>query len=255
MTEQQQPFRGRRRPRPAPTRTSRAARIANRFDIRRIIGGLFLLYGVILVVVGIVGSDEVKNKAAGINVNLWTGLAMLVVGALMVSWALARPVVPEPEATGARDRGIGARPQLKRVVRAAAPAERGAPAVPRAAAPRIASAEAWATRRRRSGTTPAHPPKRRVPPWPLMRVRPAPVPRQAKSRSAGSGKSAGAAKPSSSSAKSQSAQGVVGRQARGRAPGRPRARIARAPRGRGARRSRAPRARRTAAAPMARSAP
>jgi hypothetical protein len=69
-----------------------AARIANRFDIRRIIGGLFVLYGVILIVAGIVGSDEVKNKAAGLNVDLWTGLGMLVFGVLMIFWALARPV-------------------------------------------------------------------------------------------------------------------------------------------------------------------
>jgi hypothetical protein len=74
-----------------------AARIANRFDIRRIIGGVFVLYGVILVIVGIFGSEEVKNKAAGINVNLWTGLGMLIVGALMIYWALARPVAPKPE--------------------------------------------------------------------------------------------------------------------------------------------------------------
>jgi hypothetical protein len=74
-----------------------AAKAANRFDIRRIIGGLFLLYGLILTVVGMVGSDEVKNKAAGINVNLWTGLAMLAVGAMMVAWALTRPVVPDRE--------------------------------------------------------------------------------------------------------------------------------------------------------------
>jgi uncharacterized membrane protein HdeD (DUF308 family) len=73
-----------------------AARAANRFDIRRIIGGLFVLYGVILVVVGAVGTDEVKNKAAGINVNLWTGVAMLVFGALMIAWALLRPVAPPP---------------------------------------------------------------------------------------------------------------------------------------------------------------
>ena len=72
-----------------------AAKAANRFDIRRIIGGLFLLYGLILVVVGIAGSDAVKTKAAGINVNLWTGIAMLVFGALMVFWALARPVAPD----------------------------------------------------------------------------------------------------------------------------------------------------------------
>jgi hypothetical protein len=77
-----------------------AAKAANRFDIRRIIGYLFLLYGLVLTVVGIVGSDEVKNKAAGINVNLWTGLAMLVFGALMVAWALTRPVVPDREIQG-----------------------------------------------------------------------------------------------------------------------------------------------------------
>jgi len=71
-----------------------ARRAANRFDIRRIIGGLFLLYGVILTVVGIVGSEATKTKAAGINVNLWTGLGMLVFGALMVTWALTRPVEP-----------------------------------------------------------------------------------------------------------------------------------------------------------------
>ena len=71
-----------------------ARKAANRFDIRRIIGGVFLVYGVILSVVGVVGTDEVKNKAAGINVNLWTGLAMLVVGAMMVAWALMRPVEP-----------------------------------------------------------------------------------------------------------------------------------------------------------------
>ncbi len=97
MTEHEQPFRGPQTPSAGATEDEiRTARIANRFDIRRIIGGLFLLYGVILAVVGIVGSDEVKNKAAGINVNLWTGLAMLVVGGLLVFWALARPVMPEP---------------------------------------------------------------------------------------------------------------------------------------------------------------
>jgi NADH:ubiquinone oxidoreductase subunit 6 (subunit J) len=76
-----------------------AARIANRFDIRRIIGALFVLYGVVLVVTGIVGSHEVKNKAAGINVDLWTGLGMLVVGVLMIVWALSRPVAPEGSPT------------------------------------------------------------------------------------------------------------------------------------------------------------
>jgi len=73
-----------------------AARVANRFDIRRIIGALFVLYGVVLIVAGVVGSDEVKNKAAGVNIDLWTGLGMLVVGVLMIFWALSRPVARVP---------------------------------------------------------------------------------------------------------------------------------------------------------------
>jgi hypothetical protein len=75
-----------------PLDDAAAARTANRFDIRRIIGGLFVLYGVVLVITGIVGSHEVKTKAAGVNVDLWTGLGMFVVGILMIVWALTRPV-------------------------------------------------------------------------------------------------------------------------------------------------------------------
>ena len=91
----------------------RAAQIANRFDIRRIIGGLFVLYGVILAVVGLFGSEEVKNKAAGINVNLWTGLAMLVVGGPLTAplteftaWSMARPVMAEPDSTRGEGSGL-----------------------------------------------------------------------------------------------------------------------------------------------------
>jgi hypothetical protein len=84
---------------PQPTRDldeQAASRAANRFDIRRIIGGLFGLYGIVLVAVGLLGSHHIKVKASGININLWTGLGMLVVAALMIGWALARPVRPTP---------------------------------------------------------------------------------------------------------------------------------------------------------------
>jgi hypothetical protein len=81
------------------------ARAANRFDIRRLIGGLFCLYAVILIALGLFGSHTIKNKADGINIDLWTGLAMLVVGALMIFWAVSRPVVPEPAET--RGQGSG----------------------------------------------------------------------------------------------------------------------------------------------------
>ncbi len=82
-----------------------AARAANRFDIRRLIGGVFLLYGLILLVLGLVGSHTVKHKAAGINIDLWTGIGMLIFGALMIAWALLRPTVPEPPET--RGQGSG----------------------------------------------------------------------------------------------------------------------------------------------------
>jgi hypothetical protein len=82
-----------------------AARAANRFDIRRIVGGLFVLYGIVLVALGLFGAHHIKVKASGININLWTGLAMLVAAALMIGWALARPVRPEPAET--RGQGSG----------------------------------------------------------------------------------------------------------------------------------------------------
>lgn len=69
---------------------------ANRFDIRRIIAGVFGLYGIVLVLLGLLGSHHTKVKASGININLWTGLGMLVVAALMVTWALTRPVQTQP---------------------------------------------------------------------------------------------------------------------------------------------------------------
>lgn len=82
-----------------------AARAANWFDVRRIIGGLFMVYGVVLTITGLVGSEHVKNKAAGININLWTGIAMIIFAALMIAWALWRPTAPEPEET--RGQGSG----------------------------------------------------------------------------------------------------------------------------------------------------
>ena len=41
------------------------------------------------------GSSQVKNKAAGLNIDLWAGIGMLVFAGLMIAWALWRPVEPE----------------------------------------------------------------------------------------------------------------------------------------------------------------
>ena len=68
---------------------------AGAFDIRNIIGALMGLYGVILTLAGIFGDPEVE-KTGGVNANLWTGLALIVVAAVFIGWARLRPiVVPE----------------------------------------------------------------------------------------------------------------------------------------------------------------
>jgi cation transport ATPase len=72
--------------------SERAARAANLFDLRRIIGGLFAIYGVILFVLGLAASQKEIDKAAGWNLNLWVGLAMLIVAAIFIGWSMARPL-------------------------------------------------------------------------------------------------------------------------------------------------------------------
>ena len=79
----------------ADVESQRARRAANLFDLRRMIGGLFAVYGVILVVLGIGASDAEIDKAAGWNLNLYVGIAMLVVAALFLLWAFTRPLSDE----------------------------------------------------------------------------------------------------------------------------------------------------------------
>jgi hypothetical protein len=75
----------------------RARRAASLFDLRRMIGGLFAIYGVILVILGLGASDAEIDKAAGWNLNLWVGVAMLIVAALFLLWAFTRPLSEELE--------------------------------------------------------------------------------------------------------------------------------------------------------------
>jgi hypothetical protein len=73
----------------------RAMQAANLFDLRRIIGGLFIAYGLLMTILGITDSQAEIDKAAGVNINLWAGLGMLVFGLLMITWALTRPLGDE----------------------------------------------------------------------------------------------------------------------------------------------------------------
>ncbi|MGZ4618866.1 MAG: hypothetical protein ACXV3F_09130, partial [Frankiaceae bacterium] len=56
------------------------------FDIRFLIGGVFVLYGVIVLIVGLVEGIPAKYAANEININVWTGSVMLVVGVLFLVW-------------------------------------------------------------------------------------------------------------------------------------------------------------------------
>ncbi|MFF7470683.1 hypothetical protein [Streptomyces sp. NPDC008092] len=76
-------------------RSATAARI---FDLRRIIGGLFVLYGIIVTITGITDSQAEIDKAQGININLWTGIGMLLLGVFFLVWLWLRPVPPAEEA-------------------------------------------------------------------------------------------------------------------------------------------------------------
>jgi len=74
---------------------------AKLFDLRVLIGGLFLLYGVMLTVAGFFTSPRDLAKASHININLWMGIGMLVVGLFFLAWWRLRPLRREqpPDAT------------------------------------------------------------------------------------------------------------------------------------------------------------
>ncbi|MGH8861690.1 MAG: hypothetical protein ACRDVG_10730 [Jatrophihabitantaceae bacterium] len=82
--------------------TSAAAKL---FDIRLLIGGLFVLYGLMLTIAGFFTSDKQRAKASDININLWLGLGMLLLGVLFLLWRKLNPTVvhkPDTDAEGAR---------------------------------------------------------------------------------------------------------------------------------------------------------
>jgi hypothetical protein len=74
---------------------------ARLFDLRSLIGGLFVLYGIMLTVAGLSTSHKNLAKAANININLWMGIGMLVVGLFFLAWWRLNPTrrdQPPPDA-------------------------------------------------------------------------------------------------------------------------------------------------------------
>lgn len=63
------------------------------FDIRTIVGSLLSIYGVVLLVTGLVNNTAAEQaKTGGWNVNLWSGIGILAVGLAFIAWVLLRPV-------------------------------------------------------------------------------------------------------------------------------------------------------------------
>jgi hypothetical protein len=73
------------------------------FDLRTMIAVLFGVYGIVLTVQGAFLEDQAQlDKAAGIDINLWSGIVMFVVAVVFLLWVWLRPLVPSD---GAGERG------------------------------------------------------------------------------------------------------------------------------------------------------
>ena len=77
------------------------------FDLRSVIGLLFVVYGLVLTILGIVGESPADlAKSGGLALNLWTGIAMLIGGAIFYAWAFAKPPMPpDPDEMAQIDEG------------------------------------------------------------------------------------------------------------------------------------------------------
>lgn len=67
---------------------------AKLFDLRVLIGGLFTLYGLVLILAGVTASSADLKKAADVNINLWMGIMMLALGVLFLAWWRLKPMRP-----------------------------------------------------------------------------------------------------------------------------------------------------------------
>ncbi|RIQ36726.1 hypothetical protein [Jiangella rhizosphaerae] len=80
-------------------------RRAGAFDIRIVIAALFGVFGLVLTGMGLFGtSDADLEKADGININLWTGVGLLVAAALFALWTWLRPIIVDAEAAAGAGR-------------------------------------------------------------------------------------------------------------------------------------------------------
>jgi drug/metabolite transporter (DMT)-like permease len=69
----------------------RLVQFSRRFDLRNIIGLVLLVYGVICVVMGLANGSADRQQAAGVPINLWTGVPLVVLGLLFFLWNRVSP--------------------------------------------------------------------------------------------------------------------------------------------------------------------
>ena len=69
-------------------------RLAKMFDLRTFIGVLFVIFGALVIVPGIIANPADIAKAAGINIALWVGALMLALGIIFLAWVLLNPPPP-----------------------------------------------------------------------------------------------------------------------------------------------------------------
>ena len=73
---------------------------ANRlFDLRYLIGSLFSFYGVVLTIASFFVSH---HQSGNVDINLWLGLGMLVLGVFFLLWARLRPLHTDGPSAAAR---------------------------------------------------------------------------------------------------------------------------------------------------------
>jgi xanthine/uracil/vitamin C permease (AzgA family) len=79
------------------------------FDLRTILALMFSVYGIVLLVLGLFSTTDADiEKAGGWNINLDTGIAMLVLAIFFLVWVRLRPVrapVEEIEGTAGDSAG------------------------------------------------------------------------------------------------------------------------------------------------------
>lgn len=75
------------------SKSSSAQHGAGLFDIRNIIGALMGIYGIVLILTSFTTSEADRAKADGANLNLWTGIGLIVTSLALIAWAVIRPIV------------------------------------------------------------------------------------------------------------------------------------------------------------------